>query len=96
VEHSPVTFEAFDEERSVVPVLPPKRWQDRAECRGMPPSLWYPQNKDGSGKEVAMATCSRCPVKAECRQHAIDTGETNGIWGGVNLDPSRAKEPKRE
>ena len=43
-------------------------------------------------KRLARATefCRRCPVAAACLDHALETPEEYGIWGG--LDPNQRKE----
>jgi WhiB family redox-sensing transcriptional regulator len=28
--------------------------------------------------------CRRCPVMAQCRAHALEVGESYGIWGGLS------------
>lgn len=37
----------------------------------------------------AKAVCRRCPVSAECLAHAIEHGESDGVWGG--LDPNERR-----
>ena len=34
--------------------------------------------------EPAKAVCARCPVAADCREWAIRTRQTNGVWGGLD------------
>lgn len=57
-------------------------WLERAACRGLPPSMFYPE----WGEEGAEARriCAGCPVRVECLDHAVVTGEKWGIWGGLN------------
>lgn len=56
-------------------------WFVDAACRGAPTHIWYPHRGDDTTE--ARAICARCPVIAECRDHAIDTRELFGIWGGT-------------
>ena len=55
-------------------------WRERAACRGMPTGLFYPPPGVPGG--VALAVCARCPVRAECDDEAVESGEEFGIWGG--------------
>jgi len=36
--------------------------------------------------EDAKRLCAVCPVREACRDHAIATGETDGVWGGLTPD----------
>ena len=58
------------------------RWQNRAACRGMHPSLFYPER--GESKTEAAAVCRTCPVAAECLEYANANNERHGIWGGTS------------
>ena len=31
----------------------------------------------------AKAVCSECPVRTECLEHALNSDERYGIWGGL-------------
>ena len=33
---------------------------------------------------MAKALCARCPVVAECLDHALTVREPFGVWGGLN------------
>lgn len=33
--------------------------------------------------KMAIAICNECPVKEPCLQHALDTDEEFGVWGGM-------------
>lgn len=48
--------------------------------------------KDAATKAVAdaKAICQECPVRPECLERAITTGETHGIWGGCDEHELRA------
>lgn len=57
-------------------------WMSRAACRGLPPAIFYPEwGEEGT---EARAICAACPVRIDCLDHAITTGERFGIWGGLN------------
>ena len=61
---------------------PSPGWQDRAACRGLDASIFYPiEDEDGSA-EAAKAVCDQCPVSEPCLEHALARREKNGVWGG--------------
>lgn len=72
-------------------------WTEHAECRGSTP-LFFPDKHiggDSFGVAAARATCSKCPVSAECLEWALTggpegTGEHFGVWGGTTPRERRA------
>lgn len=64
------------------------RWQDRASCKGMDPTLFFGPEYAETVKEkrdredAAKAVCAECPVRTECLEYALDAREAYGIWGG--------------
>lgn len=60
------------------PRPPAGAWAEDAACKGKPASWWY---EDGT--ELARQTCQACPVRESCLQHALDTDEPLGMWGGL-------------
>lgn len=66
-------------------------WQDRAACRDVNPELFFSaESERGISKlareAVAKALCNTCPVRSECREHALRVGEPYGVWGGTTED----------
>lgn len=55
-------------------------WTGRAACLNEDVNLFYPVGRKPTGAEKDY--CGHCPVAVECLEHALDTGETDGIWGG--------------
>ena len=55
-------------------------WQDRAECIGTDPELFFPGRGDDT--RAAKAICATCPVRAECLAYALDNDIKFGIFGG--------------
>lgn len=55
-------------------------WMEHGDCRHWPVAVFYP----GKGDPVRLAKdiCAECAVRRECLDHALDTGEHFGIWGG--------------
>ncbi|MER5216471.1 WhiB family transcriptional regulator [Streptomyces sp. NPDC002838] len=68
-------------------------WRDHAACRHEDPDLFFPIGTTGPAlvqTQRAKAVCRRCPVREECLQWALDTGQTLGVWGGTSEDERRA------
>ena len=56
-------------------------WTKQARCVDTPLSWWFPHKND---ETPAFKICGRCPVRQECLNDAIETGETmHGIRGGL-------------
>jgi len=62
-------------------------WYTEAQCAGTSSEIFFP---DGRGESVryakmvsiAKSICAVCPVIASCLQHALETNEPDGVWGG--------------
>jgi WhiB family redox-sensing transcriptional regulator len=70
-------------------------WQLAASCRGMDVGHFYhPPDERNSAREQRIAeakkVCHRCPVIAECLDHALRVREPYGIWGGRSEDERAA------
>ena len=59
-----------------------RRWQERANCLGVDPDLFFPER--GASTREAKAVCGSCEVRAECLEYALDHAEKFGIWGGLS------------
>ncbi len=59
-----------------------RRWQERANCLGVDPDLFFPER--GASTREAKAVCGSCEVKPECLEYALDHAEKFGIWGGLS------------
>jgi transposase-like protein len=58
-------------------------WRQDAACKDTPGHWWFP-NDDLRGVPLeAAATCNRCPVRAECHEHAL-RHERHGVWAGTS------------
>lgn len=65
-------------------------WSERAACRGSDPDVFYPSDGAKVVESRAKKVCARCPVRAECLEHALRTEEPYGVWGGLNEVERRA------
>jgi len=64
-------------------------WQERAACQGSDARLFFGPEKervrDREAREgAAKRVCATCPVLRECRNHALQTPELFGVWGGLS------------
>jgi WhiB family transcriptional regulator, redox-sensing transcriptional regulator len=65
-------------------------WQELGRCRDLDPELFYPPIEHESPRQrhsretAAKAVCGGCPVRAECLDWALASGERFGVWGGMS------------
>jgi WhiB family transcriptional regulator, redox-sensing transcriptional regulator len=67
-------------------------WRDRAACRDEDPELFFPVSEIGPGERQvnqARSVCGRCPVRAQCLEHALHNGLDHGIFGGTTESERR-------
>ncbi len=70
-------------------------WEQQASCRGHDPSLFFGPNRFEPKRErlareaAAKEICRGCPVQVQCRDHAVATGESFGVWGGLGENDRR-------
>lgn len=64
-------------------------WTERAACKGKT-HLFFPDEKNHRGIEMAIAICKKCPVRPQCKAQAIEAGETDGIWAAMTPIELRA------
>lgn len=69
-------------------------WQDSALCGQTDPEAFHPQ--PGGTSRPAKKICSRCEVRTQCLQYAVETGQRFGIWGGVGQKELRRLVQERE
>jgi len=61
-------------------------WWRSAACQDTDPELFFPvtQYGPGAGETArAKAVCADCPVRRQCLQYALATGQMHGVWGGL-------------
>ncbi|MGH8896202.1 MAG: WhiB family transcriptional regulator [Egibacteraceae bacterium] len=45
--------------------------------------VFWEDDRAGVGRiACAKAVCAVCPVADDCLEYALDTGRTDGVWGG--------------
>jgi len=77
------------------PVTEAWAWQMDAACRGTDSEVFFsacgePARDRSHRVRAAKALCTRCPVTAQCLDHALRTKEPYGVWGGRS-EGERAK-----
>lgn len=68
-------------------------WYDDANCRDLPPEIFFPEAKDWA---PARRVCEGCPVREECLEFALSNDEKHGIWGGYGARARRRMRRERE
>jgi WhiB family redox-sensing transcriptional regulator len=58
-------------------------WREAAACLDVQDEVsFFPAKEDLGGIVRAKAVCATCPVADICLSWAIETNQTEGIWGG--------------
>ena len=68
-------------------------WRRNAACLGVDSELFFPTgDTEPAEKQIheAKQVCSRCVVKKQCLQWAIDNDQHYGVWGGLSENERRA------
>jgi WhiB family redox-sensing transcriptional regulator len=67
-------------------------WRLAAACRRADPELFFPIGTAGpAASQVVEARriCLACPVRSDCLDWAIRSGQDHGIWGGTTEEERR-------
>ncbi len=62
-------------------------WASRGACQDSDPDLFFPITTSGPALQQiaqAKAVCARCPVRIDCLNYALETGQDAGVWGGTS------------
>jgi WhiB family redox-sensing transcriptional regulator len=75
-------------QRLPTPVAEAWDWQRLGACRGMDvQAFFHPTGERGAAarerERHAKQICSGCPVRPQCRAHALQVEEPYGTWGGL-------------
>jgi WhiB family transcriptional regulator, redox-sensing transcriptional regulator len=72
-------------------------WRHRAKCRTdkCDPELFFVAGRENSQAALlqikeAKRVCQGCPVKSNCLQWALGTGQEHGVMGGMSAEERRA------
>ncbi|MDH3425153.1 MAG: WhiB family transcriptional regulator [Acidimicrobiia bacterium] len=70
-------------------LLEETHWRDRAACRGAVSDVFFPTSEDVGLISAAKEMCAACPVQETCLSYAVETNQTEGIWGGLTARQRR-------
>ncbi len=58
-------------------------WREAAACLETETEVnFFPDREDLAAIAKAKAVCSTCPVSSDCLTWAIESNQTEGVWGG--------------
>jgi len=69
--------------------MAPPTWHADASCKEHPEADYFPDRKDRTGTEEALAVCGSCLVRSECLAEAMADPDLVGVWGGTTEDQRR-------
>ena len=52
-----------------------REWRDQAACKGMNPTVFFPERNNPNAVKQAKTVCARCPVSTQCGE----AGQTEQI-----------------
>lgn len=67
-------------------------WRNQAACRAVDPETFFPIGQGPATRVTerdAKRVCGWCPVRTECLEYALGTGQYTGVWGGLTEDERR-------
>jgi WhiB family redox-sensing transcriptional regulator len=64
-------------------------WQEHAACASYPAEMFFPPADDPGASRAAKAVCATCPVREECFTFALETAQSEGVWGGMDAGERR-------
>lgn len=72
---------------------PAGHWHDHAACKSVDPEIFWPPSNTppvlARHLETAGPICAGCPVRSECLDYALATGQPDGIWAGTTPQQRR-------
>jgi WhiB family redox-sensing transcriptional regulator len=73
-------------------------WAAKGACRHADPELFFPVAPGGPAlTQLARAKdiCAGCPVRTQCLEFALETGQDFGVWGGASEEERRLMRRER-
>ncbi len=56
-------------------------WRELGACRGLEPTIFYPDEDEDATD--AKSVCAECRVRVTCLEFALNHREKQGVWGGA-------------
>lgn len=78
---------------SLLAIINHQPWMAQGRCVGMDPDLFFPERGETVKAAEAKRICQGCPVKRQCGEYAVQTGDVYGIWGGKSNKDRRGDRP---
>jgi WhiB family redox-sensing transcriptional regulator len=63
-------------------VLRRPAWHAEASCRGNGFDAFFPDSHDDSRNVIGI--CTKCTVRTQCLNYALEDPSLTGIWGGTS------------
>lgn len=73
---------------------PDPAWRDSALCREGVSVDFFPFSEDSKAIRLVKEVCALCPVTEHCLAYAMQTRQSEGVWGG--LTPSERVSLRRK
>jgi len=64
-------------------------WHEEAACASYPAEMFFPQTDAPSAGAAAKLICAACSVREDCLSFALDTAQSEGVWGGMDAGERR-------
>lgn len=64
-------------------------WYEDAACASHAAEVFFPPSDVPGAAQKAKAICAGCPVQAECLGFALETAQSEGVWGGMDAGERR-------
>jgi len=64
-------------------------WHEHAACSSYPAEMFFPPSEALASAKAAKLVCAACPVREECLSFALDTAQSEGVWGGMDAGERR-------
>jgi WhiB family transcriptional regulator, redox-sensing transcriptional regulator len=77
-----------------IPVARDLSWRDRANCLGLDPDLFFPEQ--GASTRAAKEVCAGCVSREPCLQYALDENIEFGLWGGKSRRERKTMRRERQ
>lgn len=64
-------------------------WYEDAACKSRSAEVFFPPSDVPGAAQKAKTICAGCPVQEQCLEFALETAQTEGVWGGMDAGERR-------